>query len=305
MIEALRQAAVLADPAAFWIACLGATVGAGFALRQGLKGFWRLRLVTDTPTAKVRSAPQGYVELIGRALPHRESIQAALTHLPCLWFRFKIEEQRGSGKNKHWVTVESGEADRPFLLDDGTGRCLVEPSGAELHCRAKDTWYGSHRRAPKRQGHGWLSLGGRFRLTEERIHDQDPIYLLGHFETPRRGPEDKERLTRSLLSTWKRDPKRMAGFDKNGDGEISLDEWEDARAKAANLAERSESRLQAEPPLSRAGNTSDSRRPFLIATLEADSLLWRLRLHTLGGTALFLLLAAGLGLALTARLLHG
>lgn len=305
MIEDLRQAAILADPLGFWIFALVAAVAAGFSLHAGLKGFWRLRLIADTPTAKIRSAPQGYVELTGQASPYREPVQAALTRLPCLWYRFRIEEKRGSGKNSRWVTIDSGEADRPFLLDDGTGRCLVEPAGAELHCRTKDTWHGSHRNAPKRGNQGWFHLGGRFRFTEERIRDKEPIYLLGRFETPRRGTEDKERLARGLLSTWKRDPARMASFDKDGDGEISSHEWEDARTKAASLAERSESRLKAEPPLSRVGDTSDSRRPFLIATLDADSLLLRLRLHAIGGTALFLLLAAGLGLAMTARLLQG
>ena len=303
MIEALQQTAVQADPIGFWVFALAAAVIAGLVLRLGLRAFWRLRLIADTPTAKIRSAPQGYIELSGQVLPHRDLVQAALTRLSCVWYRFKIEEKRGSGKNSHWATVESGEADRPFLLDDGTGRCLVEPSGAELHCRAEDTWYGSSRTAPRRREQGWLHWGGRFRFSEERIHDRDPIYLLGRFETPRRGAEEKERMARGLLSTWKRDPARMAGFDKDGDGEISLEEWDGARAKAASLAERSESRLQAAPPLSRVGRTSDPRRPFLIATIEANSLLRRLRLHAIGGTGLFLVLAIGLGLALVARLL--
>ena len=137
MIEALQQAAVLADPLNFWIICLVVAVLAGFLLRLGLNGFWRLRTVVDTPTARVRSAPQGYVELTGLSLPYRGSVRAALTGLPCLWYRFKIEEKRGTGKSRRWVTVESGEADSPFLLDDGTGRCLVEPNGAELHCRGR------------------------------------------------------------------------------------------------------------------------------------------------------------------------
>jgi len=303
MIETLHQAAVLSDPGKFWVACLIASGFAGFALYLGLRGFWRLRLIADTPTAKIRSAPQGYVELTGQALPHRASLNAVLTGLPCLWYRFKVEEHRRSGKTSHWVTVESGEADSSFLLDDRTGRCLVEPGGAELHCRAKDTWYGSHRRAPKPLHRSWLHLGGRYRLTEERIHERDPIYLLGHFETPRRGAEDKQRLARGLLSTWKRDPERMASFDKDGDGEISLAEWEHARDKARRIAERTESRLQAEPPLSHITGTSDRRQPFVIATLDADTLSGRLRWHTIGGTAGFLLLASGVGFAVVARLL--
>lgn len=304
MVEILRQAAIDSAPVVFWLTSTVLAVVAAFALRKGLDGFWRLRLVHDTPTAKIRSAPQGYVELTGHALPHGSHINAALTGLPCVWFRFKVEERRRSGKTHHWFTVESGAADKPFLLEDHTGRCLVEPAGAELHCRSKDTWYGTHRRAPKPSGGGWLRLGGSFRLTEERIVIRDPIYLLGRFETPRRGVKEKERLTRSLLSTWKRDPKRMAAFDRDGDGEVSLDEWEDARTKAGRVAEQAESQLRAAPPLSRVKATGDKRRPFVIATLDADSLLWRLRLTAIGGTCLFLLLASGCSFAIAARLMQ-
>lgn len=304
MIEALQQIAVASDPVAFWITGIILAVVAAVALRMGLEGFWRLRLVTDTPTAKIRSAHQGYVELTGQALPYRGPLMTELTGLPCVWFRFKVEERRRSGKTQHWVTVEHGEADKPFLLDDGTGRCLVDPARAELHCRAIDTWYGTHRRVSRPPGRSWLNVGGRYRLTEERILVQDPVYLLGRFETPRRGAKEKVRLTRGLLSAWKRDPERMAAFDEDGDGEVSVAEWEGARAKAQRAAERSESRLQAEPPLSRVGATGDPRRPFVIATFDADSLLQRLRLRAFGGTAIFLLLGAGVGFTVIARLLH-
>lgn len=305
MIETLRQLAVFSDPVAFWITGALVTAIAAYALRTGLAGFWRLRLVTDTPTAKIRSTPQGYVALSGKALPYQRTLAARLTGSPCIWYRFKVEERRRSGKNNHWITIESGEANKLFLLDDGTGHCLVEPAPAELHCRAKDIWYGRTRRAPRPSIHRWLTTGGRFRLTEERITAQEPIYLLGRFETPRRGPQERERLTKSLLTSWKRDPERMAGFDRDKDGEISLGEWEQARAKAQHLAEQSESRLQAEPSLSRVTATQDARRPFVIATLDGDSLLRRLRLRAFGGTTLFLLLISGLGFSIAARLLHG
>ena len=305
MIQTLQQLAVFSDPISFWITSAILAAIAAFGLRAGLDGFWRLRLVTDTPTARIRSAPQGYVELTGHALPYQKPMAARLTGLPCVWFRFKVEERRRSGKNSHWVTIEKGDAGKPFLLVDGTGRCLVEPAAAELHCRAKDVWYSSDRLARRPTSHRWLNTGGRFRLTEERIVEQEPIYLLGLFETPRRGQREKERLTRSLLSSWKRDPKRMERLDKNADGEISLSEWELARTKARQLAEQSESRMRAETPLSRVKPTGDSRRPFVIATLEASSLLARLRLRAFGGTSLFLLLTTGVGVAVLARLLQG
>jgi hypothetical protein len=303
VIEALRLAAVRADPVGFWIFGAVAAVVAVIFLRHGLGAFWRLRTIADTPTAKARSATQGYVELQGRARAHDGLLTAPLTRLPCVWYRFKVQERRRSGKNEHWVTVDRGEAERPFLLEDDTGRCLVEPAGAEIHPRATDTWYGAARHAPKPQESGWLRLGRRYRFTEERILPDEALYLLGQFGTPRRGAAEQRDLTRHLLVRWKRDPVRMARFDANGDGKIGLDEWEDARREAQQLAEAAERRLRAEPPLSHLMRTGEARRPFVISTYAEGTLIGRLRLRAAGATLGFLVIGCGLAFALFARLM--
>jgi hypothetical protein len=298
----LAEAVATASALEFWLVSLMVAGLAAFLLRHGLRSFWCLRTIADIPTAKIRSAPQGYVELAGQALPQAGPVSGPLTGLPCVWYRFQVEERRGSGKNQHWVTVDQGEAKGPFLLNDGTGRCQVLPAGAELHCRAKDVWYGPSRHPsgpPERQ---WLIFTRSYRYTEERVVAGDGVYLLGRFETPRRGPEARERLTRHLLSAWKRDPARMRSFDRDGDGEISLTEWESARAKAHLAAERSERRLLAEPPMPQVLRTDDPRHPFVISTLGEGVLLRRLRLWAFGGTAAFLVLASGVGFAVLARL---
>ena len=179
---------------------------------------------------------------------------------------------------------------------------MVLPAGAELHCRARDLWYGAARHPSGSPEKEWLVFTRRYRYTEERILTSEPIYLLGRFETPRRGPGERERLVRHLLSAWKRDPGRMKAFDRDGDGDISLAEWEDARAKAQRLAERSERQVQAEPPLPRVQRTSDARRPFVISTLGKRALLGRLRLWAFGGTAGFLVLASGVSFGVILRL---
>ncbi|MEA3274212.1 MAG: hypothetical protein U9Q81_02735 [Pseudomonadota bacterium] len=84
MIEALRGAAVGAETIEFWLVSAVLAGLAVFALRKGLGGFWHMRTMVDTPTAKIRSAPQGYVELAGRALPYRVNLTAPLTRLSCV-----------------------------------------------------------------------------------------------------------------------------------------------------------------------------------------------------------------------------
>lgn len=299
MLDALASQLQAMDPAGFWITALvvaGAAIG---ITRHGLQAFWRLRLVVDTPTARLRSVPEGYVELRGRARPQRALVTTPLSGTQCVWYRYRVEERRQSGRNSSWVTVQRGDAGRPFLLDDGTGHCLVDPTGALVRCRDLQVW------EERRVNPGLIGLLGahkRYRHSEERIHDGESVYLLGRLETPRRGAQERRQLTRHLLAQWKRDPSRMQAFDRDGNGQIDLGEWDRARDKAEALAERAEARLAAEAPLATVGNTGDSRHPFVISTEDAKAMLQRLRLHAYGSAAAALGLGVGLGFALLHRL---
>lgn len=301
MIDGLQQFGLNAHPTSLWPVVAVLTVLGVAALYTALRSFWRLRIMADTPTARIRSAPQGYVELAGRALPHGVLQTAPLTRRDCVWFRFRVEEQRRSGKSSNWVIVDKGESPGPLLMDDGTGRCLVEPAGAEVTCRARDVWYGASRHPSGPPERLLMVFSRRFRYTEERIVEHEPLYCLGHFETPRRGAAERQALAREVLRGWKQDPARMATFDTDGDGTVSVEEWEKARGKAERIAARAERRVQAEPPLPRLGRTGDPRHPFVISTHGEGDLVRRLRLWTGGGTGVFLLVACGLAILLAAR----
>jgi len=304
MPEFFTDLAQRTDATGFWLAVAIALGAGALMLHQGLKAFWQLRLIHDTPTAAVRSAPQGYVELIGQAQPLRALLPARLTGIPCCWYRWRIEQQRRSGRSSKWVVVERGESEQPFVIDDGTGRCIVDPRGATLRCRLTERWQ-SHARGGGRAGPSSLSellgLGGRYRMTEERVAEADPVYVLGYLETPRRGARERERLKRQLLKRWKRDPQRRATLDLNGDGEIDLAEWDRARALAAQLAERAERRVAEEPVLARIGATQDARQPFLISTEGEAALVGRSRLQAVGATVFGALLSVGALAAIAAR----
>ena len=300
MLQFFAQAAINADPVSFWFGSLFVAAASVYIMRLGLAAFWKLRLVVDTPTARIRSAPQGYVELQGQAHPRRELIAARLTGRPCVWYRYRIQERRRSDRRETWVTIEKGDAGRPFVLDDGTGRCLIDPAKAELKCRGTDVWFDSG----SATGTGLDRLFNqqrRYRKTEERIAEHEFVYVLGHFETPRRGVRERQQLTRHLLSQWKRDPERMRTFDRNGDGEIDLQEWEVARTQAERLAEQAENKLGAEPPLSRVVDGGDARQPFVVSTEDELELTARLRLHAFGGTVGGMLIGIGLAFAVLAR----
>ncbi len=293
------------ETAEFWFVMVVLAAIALYLLREAARRFWQLRTITDTPTAKIQSAPQGYVELSGLVVEGDGSvpIPAPLTDRPCVWYRYRIEKKQGSGRRSNeWTTVEKGTFDRPFLLDDGTGRCLVDPGGAQLKLHRTDRWLGPNRNPRHHQVHfAWLGGDERFRFTEERIQVGDPIYLLGRFHTPRRGSAEREQLQRELLRLWKRDPDRMRQLDRDGDGEIGEADWELARQEAERLAAKTEDRIALMPVMSRVVDTGDASSPYIISTYPVEDLVVGLRWRTLGLTFGFLAIVASAGFALIQR----
>jgi hypothetical protein len=285
----------------FWLLSGAMAAGSAFLLHLGVRFFWRLRTITDAPTARIQSASQGYLELGGTARPHQGQTAGPLTGTPCLWYRYSIEERKRSGKSEHWVRIEGGDCPTPFALDDGTGRCIVEPARAHLKLRRRTRWQGPQR-SPRNRERGWLFSSDRYRFTEERIEEGDPIYLLGYFETPRRGPEERDRLRRALLKVWKQDPARIARFDRDGDGSLSPEEWELARQEAATLAESAELEQASKPVTPRVRDTGDARQPYVISTYTEEDLASGLRWQTLGATAGALALGVAATFMFLARL---
>jgi len=175
----------------------------------------RLRLINATPTSKVSSAAQGYVELIGTGKPYEEALLISkLRVLPCLWYRYKVE-QRGH-KNK-WNTIDHGESKNLFSLHDDSGTCVVDPEHAEIITKHRDRW-----------------TTGNYRYTEWKLIHHDSIYALGEFRTHNVAAEfDQRAELNNLLADWKRDmPELHARFDLDEDGELDMKEWMLARSAA-------------------------------------------------------------------------
>ena len=197
-----------------WLVSLGLLAVIG--LIAWTSTFRRRRAITDTPTSRIASAAQGYVELSGqgRALDD-PPLYTPLTQAPCLWYRFQIEER--SGQNK-WQTIDSGESDVPFILEDGSGRCVIDPDGAEILTQHQRTW----------QENG-------YRKTEWALKPDDPLYALGDFRTLGGAAQDFDtnRDLGLLLAEWKKNrPELLRRFDLDRDGTLSEKEWLLARQAA-------------------------------------------------------------------------
>ena len=81
------------DPKFIGVVVTTLVAGAAFSAYQAWRNLCVVRLIEDTPAAKIRSAPQGYVEIegIGRMMDGPPII-AKVSGLPCVWYRYKIEE---------------------------------------------------------------------------------------------------------------------------------------------------------------------------------------------------------------------
>lgn len=239
---------------------VGLAVIALVALVAWLGSLRRFRAIDDTPTSRVASAAQGYVELEGRAYPHPGApVVSKLNLLPCCWYRYEIWHR---GQDNKWQRMDHGESGDTFLLRDGSGECVVDPEDAEIMTRHMRTWH-----------------QGRYRYKEWTLIEGDPLYALGEFVTLSAHAELNAREdVAALLAEWKRDRGRLlARFDANRDGAIDLDEWEEARrqAKAEVARQHREIRL--------AGNVAHVlRRPadgrlFLLTNVEPARLARRYR----------------------------
>lgn len=248
---------------------------------------WRL---ADTPIARIRSAPQGYVELYGRAvLLPGEPILAPLSYLPCVWYRYQVEERTEGGR---WWPVDSGVSDHLFALADGAAQCVIDPEGAECIKTRRDVWHGDQGGA---RIYAAFGIGATYRYTEQRIMPGEELHVIGGFRTVgglREAPDTKRDVA-ELLERWKRDPQRMDLFDRRRNGRIDPDEWEAVRRAAYLHVQREQLEQATHPDVHLMSNTGDPARPFIIAAFREESRLIRYFQWRSAGCLLPALLAGG------------
>lgn len=295
-----------ADADHFWLLATSvwAVAFAGFLL--GWRFFRRLQLIEDTPKSLVRSAAQGYVELAGtsRLMPG-DPILAPLTRTRCVWWSYRVEEYIGSGKSARWRSISDETSGELFWLQDSTGCCVVDPEHAVVYPSVQDVWYGSRATPEGGPGLSGSRLGARYRYTEQRMHDGDPLYALGFFHTqgpPSAGDIDDE--VRQQLATWKKDQAWLIQhFDTNRDGQVDQQEWDVARAEARRIVLEQERDNVKRPPVDVLGRPRDGRE-FILSTLPRQKLETRLRLYIVVCLLCFVCVGAFGTYLVQARLSH-
>ncbi len=296
-----------ADATEFWAWTGAAIVAAIGCFAFAFLVLHRARLIENTPTSRIRSAAQGYVELRGfaRLLPG-PPILSPLSGARCCWWKYSVQKQetqwRNGRRTTRWRTVASGTSDELFMLADETGDCVVDPEGADIHPSLKRQWRGTSPRPgfiPDKTP--WLQLGD-YRYSEQLLGIGDPLYAIGWFRTQaaQRDLNVAADVT-ALLREWKADrTSLLARFDADGDGHIDLQEWETARRAALEQVRKEHLEHALSPDIHVLCRPGD-RRPYILSTLSQEQLARRYRIS--GGSLLLLSIAIGVAavFSLTAR----
>lgn len=238
--------------------CLAAAVLLGIvAWSAALR---RARAVAHLATSRIVSAAQGYVEVMGRASGSPDNlILSPLSGVPCVWYRYRVFSKDNNGKE--WRQTDSGISSATFEIQDATGVCRVDPDHAEVLGSEVRTSYPTTDTKLVEE----LLLGGRV------------IYVLGEFSTLG-GANSVLRVrddVSDLLTRWKADDTGLKRrFDLDGNGEIDLREWEQARRLAIKIVEQQHRDIRKEPGVHVLRTPQDGRL-FLISALSPQKLRGR------------------------------
>jgi hypothetical protein len=105
-------------------------IGFGVGIYLFFRGFAllrRKRFILDIPRSSIRGAALGLVEVSGKAEgPY--TILAPLSEEDCFYYRAVVWQ---GGERTAWRKAAEESLAAPFFLDDGTGKLMVDPRGAQ------------------------------------------------------------------------------------------------------------------------------------------------------------------------------
>ncbi|MDX2481368.1 MAG: hypothetical protein QNK24_13675 [Desulfuromusa sp.] len=179
------------------------------------------RLMENTPTSKVRSVAMGMVEIKGQAI-RKFALVSPMSHTPCVFYR--LTKYRRDRNNQWKVSSVSSSDNVPFLLEDDTGRVEIDPSGCRVSAGSKQEG------TPGQVGLMRFNDDSDDKWVEQIIVDGTLLYVLGYALIKRAAEPTQTEQKIEALRELKRNPQDLQQFDRDGDGKISEDEWDAARA---------------------------------------------------------------------------
>ncbi len=263
---------------------------ASFLFWSGLHYIRLKRKIENTPTSKVRSLAMGMVEVHGRAR-RQYALVAPMTQSACVYYRLRKYRR---DKNNKWKLVQDVDSSHvSFLVDDGTGCVAVAPQGASVKTKTRQS--GTPGQSPLTFT-AVNNMDENEKWVEDIVYDGTTLYILGFAQPLRAERRSLRDRTVEKLRELKLDRNALHRYDADGDGQISEDEWQQARSDAEqtalkeHLAEGTERKRQEEHVV--ITHPPQSSMPFVIAEAVSEA-------HLVRNYGLFSLplMAAGLILA--------
>jgi len=172
-----------------------------YSLVRGGQRFLKVYHVLRNDPRPIRDVDgyRGPVEIEGRAVAGDPgTVTAPFTAAECLAYTYEVEELRSSGKTQSWKTLDAGTGGVNFVVEDGTGRVEVDPTGADVHFEDHSVTVSPGTELPDRLREfvertpnvdpqdrtvdlrvTQLSLGNRQRFTERRLDVGEQVYVYG------------------------------------------------------------------------------------------------------------------------------
>jgi hypothetical protein len=177
---------------------LGLWAVSAFAFGYGFSRLGKARWLNNTPTSRIQSAAQGFVEVAGTVEAHPSGLLSSkLRGEPCVWWSYTIREKRQRNKKTEWVTIDSGSSDQGWRLRDDTGVVEVINDGLEILPEHSEDWQQGNRRYEEqylKAGDTCIALGWFEGNTEEKTD--------GSFHAQRLRPPPKVAKRPFFLSAY-------------------------------------------------------------------------------------------------------
>lgn len=169
----------------FYLQGSGLLFGSFFFVRS-FSELWEKRLMEDIPFSTIRAMAPGQVEISGQA-SGPAPFQTPFTQKPCVYYDYLIEQYVQEGKNSRWAPVDNGGSPMaPFTIDDGTGKALIQPEGANTLLSVGYSLETRNSRDIPDPIRGFMEAKGgtaimnqHLRFTEKSIEPRQTVFVMG------------------------------------------------------------------------------------------------------------------------------
>jgi hypothetical protein len=90
------------------------------------------RQLRAAPRVAIADLDEGRTGRVVGRVGEGDTVQAPFTGRSCVFYEATVEEYRSGGKSGSWRQIAREATGVPFVLEDGTGRAIVDPTGARV-----------------------------------------------------------------------------------------------------------------------------------------------------------------------------